>query len=318
MTKRFFIALLAAAALVAVGCQKDDDQNSDLVGEWEWDYGDAKATLVFKAKGSYSETKWGETTSGKWSLKNDVITMTPEGGEASEAKVVLSGEKTWLTFVNEYISDNPYNEGEKIRSFENYRKVGAKVKSPALSNGRWDAPDSGYAPEEYTSDVDYNCCMVIDGNKVDLYVIMWGLHIQGTFTLSDGKMHIETDDDHIWKAYYIGDGDSPSFGWYAGEPPYDVDTWDSSYGSMNAETFQVQAPYHWYTITETLAMGTTPEKSPELYKEDPFHFKFRIYDEGLNYRDIALDLCDFDLCVSDDGKEAYGGPVNKNPWLYKR
>ena len=319
MSKRLFFAFLAAAALVAVGCQKDDDSEetpaggavaeADFVGSWGQD---ETPEIVFNANGSYTETRWGETSSGKWSYKDGVLTMTPQGGEGSKAKAVLSGGKAWLTLIYEY------SEGDnKGRSFENFRKIGATVKSPAPGNGRWDSPVSGYAPAEYTPDADYSYSMIIDGNKVDIYVRMWGLHVQGTFTFSDGKMHIKTDDDHIWKAYYIGEGDSPSFGWNAGEPPYPVDTWDSSYGSMNAETFKVQLPYHWYSISETLAMGTTPEASPELYKEDPFHFKFRIYEWGLNNRDNAAMFLDFDLCVSDDGKEAFGGP-GLTPWLYKR
>jgi len=37
-----------------------------------------------------------------------------------------------------------------------------------------------------------------------------------------------------------------------------------------------------------------------------------------NTRESALDLCDFDLCVSPDGKEAFGGAVGLTPWFYKR
>ena len=87
---------------------------------------------------------------------------------------------------------------------------------------------------------------------------------------------------------------------------------------MNAETFELQSPYTYYSVSSILAMGVNPKDHPQEYKDDPLQFKFMIYEIGENLRDNARGLCDFDLCVAANGKEAYGGAVGLSPWLYKR
>lgn len=322
MAKRFFLAFLAAAAILAVGCEKDDDSGetpsdgevaaADLVGSWAQN---GSTVFEFKADGSFTEDRWGESVSGKWSFEKDILTMTPQGGEAYESKVVLTGGKAWLALIYEY------EEGDqKGRSFENYTKVGATVKSAELSSGRWDSPYNGYAPSEYNRNADYSLCMIVDGSKMDLYVPMWGLHIQGSFTFSNGKLHIDTDDDHIWKGCHVERTDTfNSIGWSASGPPSDEyeKNWDYSYPTMNPETFQLQSPYVWRTISEIQAMGKNPKEYPDLYKADPYNFDFIIFEFSENERSIAMELCDQDLCVAANGKEAYGG-FGPSPWLYKR
>ena len=322
MLKKLFVPLFVATALFFVGCNKDDDPTTDndgkvtqadLVGSWGWDN---KPSFVFNADGTYTETRWESTASGKWSLNESKLTLTPTGAAAWDVDIVLTGGKAWLVFV--------YEDGEgenKYRSYENFRKIGATVNSGTLSDGRWDAPRDGFHPETYSKSTSYTFCMIISGKTVDLYVPMWGYHIQGTFTLSDGRMHIDTDDDHIWwGAYKTGDSESGSIGWQAAGPP-DEDfeaTWDYSYGSMDAETFKLQSPYTWYSVNDILKMGKKPDPNDEEYKLEPYLFKFMLYEVGENLRDNAMDLCDFDLCVAANGKEAYGGAVGLSPWLYKR
>lgn len=325
MFKKLILVSLAAFALLAVSCVEKDgpsgsDGNfskSDLVGKWGFDN---TTTFELKSDGTYVDSRpLGEevTEQGKWSFADGKLVCTPKEGEAWDAKVVLTGGKAWMVFVYEY------EEGGKAgRSFENFRKIGAKVESGTLTDGRWEATNSGIRPAEFTKSTDYIFCMLIKGQQVDLYVPMWGDHIQGTFTLSDGKMHIETDNDHIWKAcYHEGNDEEGYIGWQAWGPPgdeADYPNWDNSYGSMNAETFALQSPYTWRTITQILAMGEKPRPGDPTYENNKYMFKYMVYEYGDNERENAMDLCDFDLCIASNGKEGYGGAVGRAGWFYKR
>lgn len=351
MSKNYLLAIIAGAALLAAGCNPtvnpgpdpsrepgndpsenpsadpsgspsdpsdnpgttDDDKitSADLVGSW----GSGEQTmLVFKEDGSYTDSRWGSTVSGTWSFNetDSILSYTPKDEETMTENVSMIGGKTWLIFSAEI------TEGEsKSKSFESYRKIGAKVESGPLSDGRWDAPFKGVKPTEYAPDTDYRLCMIISGSTVDLYVPMWGKHVQGTFTFDNGRMHITTDDDHIWGGYLIL---ATSYGWNAWGSPGEEwdDTWDDSYGAMNAETFELQSPYQWYSVNDILSRGKDPEKYKAEYNNDPFNIKWMLWGEGQSMRKECLNLCDFDLCVTDDGKEALGDAVGLGLWLYKR
>ena len=318
MTKRFFIALFAACALLAVGCDEKDGPGttsdepatqSDFVGKWGWG---ENVAFELKADGTYTEG----SNSGTWAYADGKITVTSTGEEDMTTDVILTGGKAWLVFVSEFGEGN-----YKMRNFSSYRKIGATVNSAALTDGRWDSPHNGYAPKEYAKDTDYGICMVVKGKTVDLYVPVWGLHVQGEFTITDGKLHIDTDRDHVWKAtYWTIDGDYGSIGFNAAgcpDPDYEK-TWDDSYGSINAETFEPQAPYHWYTINEILAMGEEPKPGDHDYEAHQFEFKYMVYEYGENEYSIALELCDLDFCVAADGKNAYSNGPARSPWFYKR
>ncbi len=305
-----------AVAFIAAGCDKPENEaqdgpaaKSDLVGSWE---AAGETAFVFNENGTYAESRWGENITGTWDFNDGKLTCTPTGGQAWDVNIKLIGGKAWLVFIY---------EDEEFRSIENYRKVGAKVQSGKLSDGRWDSTHSGIKPKEFTPSTDYVFNMIIKGDKVDLYVPMWGYHIQGTFTLENGKMKIETDDDHIWAGkYYETTGDHDWYiGWNAWGSPIDDDpNWDESYGSMNAETFALQSPYSYYSVTSLLAMGENPKEHPTEYASDPYQFKFIVYELGEQLRQEAMDLCNFDLCVTADGQEAYGGAVGRGAWMYKR
>lgn len=341
MLKNYFLALVAVLALLVAGCSKPDtpkpDSNkdnptdtqpggndqpgkdepgndepgkdegkitsADFVGTWG--QGEDTDMLVLKEDGTFSEKGGEETISGKWAYnENDsTITMTPDGGDAVVRDVLLIGGKAWLVFIEEN------GEGEyKSRFTNSYRKAGATVKSAPLGDGRWDAPHSGFKPAEYNDEADYRICLVVAGNKIDLYVPMWGYHIQGTFTQEDGRIKISTDDDHIWAAKEINVVDSYDwyFGWNAwGDGP-------DAGPSMNPETFELNG-YTWYTVNELKNMGHAPDS------DKPDHtFETAIWEAAQQLHDEAMDLCDFELCVTDDGKEAYGGAVGLTPWFYKR
>ncbi len=312
MSKRLFIAILAAATLLMAGCKKEEP-TSGLVGSWGWN---ETPQLVFNNDGSYKDTRWEGNVTGKWSLKGDKLTCTPNGEEAWDANIILTGGNAWLVLVYE---DN--QGGNKYRSFENFRKIGATVSSGKLTDGRWDATRSGYKPAKYEKSTDYTFCMVVKGNTVDLYVPAYGWHIQGTFTLTDGKMHINADDDHIWQAAYkTGDAEEGSIGWNAWGCPDEAyeSTWDDTYGAMDAENFTIQSPYTWYTVNQILAMGEKRRPGDPSYENERYMFKYMIYDYGENLHDNAQAFLDFDLCVAANGTEAYGGAVGLSPWIYKR
>ena len=318
MKNNKFLLILAAFTMLFVGCGDENGPEgtdgkatqSDLVGKWG--FGE-KYDYEFKADGTYAEVQYdGELIHGKWSLTDNKLTLTPNGGVASDIGIILTGGKAWLVFV-----DEGENGGEKYRYVQNFRKIGATVDSGKLTDGRWDAPRWGARPSEYTEDTDYTFCMIVTGKTIDLYVLAWGMHIQGTFTLSDGRLTIETDKDHIWKAIYI---DEHSIGWNAWGPPGDPDeypNWDYTKPVMNPETFAVQAPYTWQTMTELYAKGKKPNPTDPEYIANPFAMKFIIYEFVDNEYNTAMELCGLDMCIMANGKEGFGG-LGPNPYFYKR
>lgn len=347
MSKNYLLALIAGVALLAAGCGKADGTSTDtskdpsasadpsgnpsthpsdesqdpvdaqitaadFVGNW---CSGETVAFMFKEDGTYTEIGWDKEYTGKWTFNetDSSINFLGDDGETRHVKVRLIGGKAWLVMIDEYEGDG----GETLRSYSSYTKEGATVQSGILGDGRWDAPHNGNKPAAYTPDVDYRICMVVSGSDIDLYVLAWGYHIQGKFTLENGNLHIETDDDHIWSGHYV---EANSISWSAWGPPTDEfeDGWDYSYGSLNPETFALQSPYQWYSVSDILNMGWNPEEHAKEYAAEPYNFKFILWETGESIRSNAMDLCDFDLCVSPDGTEAFGGAVGMTPWFYKR
>ena len=317
MLKRLFLAALAAL-FVVVGCDKPENNTndgtataSDLLGTWEME---GVISYTFATDGKYTQVMGRDTVAGTWSLSGSKLSVASERGEEWDADIQLVGGKAWLVVIMEG------GEGERqYRNFEIFKKVGATVKSAPLGDGRWDSPRNGIKPQEFTDSTDYTTCMIIKGDAVDMYIPAWGLHFEGTYTLADGRMHIETDDDHIWQAWYYEKEDELNwyFGWTAWDSPLENDKdWDVTCSGIFAERLTPQKVYSWYSVTDILALGEDPANAPA--DADLSSFKYRVYEEGLGIREEALYLCDFELCVTDDGKEAYGGPVPLSPWFYKR
>ena len=307
--KKLLYILVAGVAILAAGCDKTGEDTgkpsdgksatADFVGNWTQG---GETVFVFKDDGTYMENRWGESSSGRWSFNESgsTITLTKSGAEAETVKVLLIGGKAWMVLID---------ESDGMKSCESYRKEGAKVESAAPGNGRWDAPHNGVKPTEYTAESDYRLCFLISGKTIDLYVPMWGYHIQGTFTFNDGKLHIETDDDHIWAGKYIDVVDSYnwSFGWNAwGEEP-------DSGPSMNRETFELNG-YTWYTVNGLKKMGHEPANDTDRT------FGAAIWNEAVQLHDEAIGLCDLYICFTPDGKEAYGnaGEMGLPLCCYKR
>ena len=101
----------------------------------------------------------------------------------------------------------------------------------ASIEGRWDAPRSTESPD------DIAFVAIFAGENLDLYVIPWGEHMRGTFTLTDGLI-----DYNITEAYnassvpvhYDEDGIMTQNAWEA--------------GNLDATTLELSAGYNWYTM----------------------------------------------------------------------
>ena len=297
-----------------------------LVGEWQKSYYEEDwmyPMYVFNDDGTYTvkDIEWdydgnmSEVEShGTWTVDEDskVLTLKSQGGEEQTFDAVVIGGGAWLVLGGE-----ESDEGWNYRWVQNYHKVGQETVSGPLADGRWDAPFDGVVPEEYDRGVDYRMVLLVSGNTVDLYVPVWGRHIQGTFTLENGFLNIETDAEHIWQACWgrrAEEGDGGFIGWNASGAPSEEfeDTWDYSYNTIDAETFVPQWPYQWLSVAELKAMGTEPDGD--------YHYTYEelVWDFAQNVLEESLEMCRFDFCVNDEGTEAYSSIVGLDLWLYRR
>lgn len=285
MRMKTILKLLAVAgALCVVACNKPDGNgqtdetstvvtDSDFVGTWVIPGEDGGYTLELKADGSYTATtQWGDedpqVSTGTWSYKDGKF----ESDLADEAE--LLGEGGAMAFI--------WNDEEsEIRSFALYFKKGATVKSPSLTDGRWDAPRWGYKPESYTEHEDYWCSLIVDGSNLDVYVLAWGFHMKGTYTQDGGFLKYNVT--NIWQGIYR---DAYSWGWSAVGPPTEAyeDGWDYTVPNMNPETFEVKYPW-------TIEEGNPLEN--DVISDMPF-------------------------VITADGKFAYGSLYGIDAWFYKR
>lgn len=233
---------------------------------------------VFKADGTaVCEEAAGDNViehDGTWSFKDNVLTLNYPGLLEESFDVLLLGGNTVLVVFH----NKSHSHGCDI-----YYKKNATVVSPALADGRWDAPHNGVKPEVLTSaENDYTVSLIVKDGKLDMYVPAWGFHTTGTFAIENGilKYNVTNSWQGIWR-------DKDSYGWSASGPPYDdcKEYVDDGTPNMNPETFEIKAP--WQTE-----------------KGDPMD----------NLR-ITQDVR---LVVTPDGKEAYGIFANLRLWFYKR
>lgn len=77
--------------------------------------------------------------------------------------------------------------------------------------------------------------LIFDGNKVDVYIIAWGDHLQGTYSYQNDTLSFSFD--NAFDALIIEDT-------YKG--------WDMSDGAFNPETLELtyteEFPYRWYKM----------------------------------------------------------------------
>ena len=98
--------------------------------------------------------------------------------------------------------------------------------------GRWDAPRFADDPE------DIAFVAIFASENLDLYVIPWGHHMVGTYTLTNGT--IKYDITEAYQAFtdvtYDDDSNMVSWSWFA--------------GNLDASTLTLSEGYDWYAMRE--------------------------------------------------------------------
>lgn len=106
-------------------------------------------------------------------------------------------------------------------------------KAKVSLDGRWDGSrkGGGHGHQDMT--------LIFNGNKVDVYIIAWGDHLQGTYTYENDLLTFSFNNDNAYDALIIGDT-------YKG--------WNMSDGAFNPETLELtyteELPYRWYKMDE--------------------------------------------------------------------
>ena len=281
--KKFFFAAFAVFALSFAACDKEggndtpsgqESSQSDFVGKWVDNYDDE---YEFKADGTVIWTSGENTENHKWSFADGVLKFDLEEEGKMEAVVFkFAAGKNVLGIGTE----DDYN-GLKSCFYSVLRKKGVTVKTANPSDGRWDAPHSGIKPEVLNSEEnDYTACIIVKGNTWDLYLPMWGFHVNANYAINDGI--VTFSNTKSWQGIYRHEG---SYGWQASGPPYDIEDWDYTKPNMNPETFAIRSPW----VTEE----GDPMKNMRAVENMAFY-------------------------VTDDGKEAFGVFAGLAAWFYKR
>ena len=88
------------------------------------------------------------------------------------------------------------------------------------------------------TDTDYSFSLIFKGNKLDVYVIAWGVHVEGTYTYADNEVTYNITKAHkAWTdVSYDEKGNMITYSWMAGD--------------MDQETFELAPEYGWYPLPE--------------------------------------------------------------------
>lgn len=103
-----------------------------------------------------------------------------------------------------------------------------KDKDDVSLDGRWNAARHEDTPN------DYAVSLIFKGNKLDAYIIAWGEHHEGTYTLTDNviKFNISKSYHAFSDVKFDDQGNRISYSWMAGD--------------MDQETFELAPGYQWY------------------------------------------------------------------------
>lgn len=84
---------------------------------------------------------------------------------------------------------------------------------------------------------DYAFSLIFNGNNLDLYIIAWGEHFEGTYTYTDNEVdYTITKASKAWTGVTYGDnGEMESWEWWA--------------GNMDQESFELSEGYDWYPMS---------------------------------------------------------------------
>lgn len=98
--------------------------------------------------------------------------------------------------------------------------------------GRWEAPRYADTPD------DIAFVAIFAGGNLDLYVIAWGQHMVGTYTLADGTVNYDISAAYHAYTDVTYDADSNMVSW----------SWNA--GNLNASTLTLTEGYDWYAMNE--------------------------------------------------------------------
>ena len=116
-----------------------------------------------------------------------------------------------------------------------------KEDNSASLDGRWNIylqdPDTGKEIPE-----DYRFSLIFKGDKLDIYIIAWGEHVEGTYTYANDKITYNISKVHkAWADVYETEENDKTL--------TITGSWDA-YQGMNQETFELNSIYSWYLLSK--------------------------------------------------------------------
>ena len=102
-----------------------------------------------------------------------------------------------------------------------------KEDSDSSLEGRWNV---------MKTDTDYSFSLIFKGNKLDVYVIAWGVHVAGTYTYANNEVTYNiTSAQKAWTDVSFDEkGKMITYSWMAGD--------------MDKDTFELVPGYDWYPL----------------------------------------------------------------------
>lgn len=116
--------------------------------------------------------------------------------------------------------------------------------------GRWNVWRSADNPQDYTFS------LIFKGNKLDVYIIAWGVHVEGTYTYANDEVTYNiTKAQKAWTDVTFDEktGEMITYYWMAGD--------------MDKDTFALVPGYDWYPL---------PKDDPSYPGDMLSKFKFKL------------------------------------------
>lgn len=128
--------------------------------------------------------------------------------------------------------------------------LGSCTKEDSQSlEGRWNVWRGADNPQDYTFS------LIFKGNKLDVYIIAWGVHVEGTYTYANDEVTYNiTKAQHALSGVTFNEkGEMESWSWMAGD--------------MDKDTFELAPGYDWYPL---------PKDNPSYPGDMLSKFKFKL------------------------------------------
>ena len=121
-----------------------------------------------------------------------------------------------------------------------------KEDSDSSLEGRWNVQKT---------ETDYSFSLIFKGNKLDVYIIAWGVHVSGTYTYANNEVTYNiTSAQKAWTDVSFDEkGKMITYSWMAGD--------------MDKDTFELVPGYDWYPL---------PKDDPSYPGDMLSKFKFEL------------------------------------------